>query len=92
MPGIENLDGMTAVVTGGGSGIGAGLCRCFSRHGMRVAVSDIDLDSAVMGAEELRETGAGAGGKPGPLIPGVGAGGSYGGIMNPGWSAAVCAR
>ena len=38
MPGIEDLQGRTAVVTGGGSGIGAGLCRCFARERMNVVV------------------------------------------------------
>lgn len=38
MPGIQDLKGKTAVVTGGGHGIGGGLCRQFVREGMRVAV------------------------------------------------------
>ena len=35
-----------AVVTGGGSGIGAALARGFAGEGMHVVVSDIELDRA----------------------------------------------
>lgn len=37
---------MNAVVTGGGSGIGAALCRVLGERGHRVAVADIDLAAA----------------------------------------------
>lgn len=37
---------MNAVVTGGGSGIGAALCRVLGERGYRVAVADIDLAAA----------------------------------------------
>ncbi len=40
------LAGRTAVVTGGGSGIGAATCRRFVEEGARVAVLDIDGDRA----------------------------------------------
>jgi len=46
MLGIRDLKGKTAVVTGGGSGIGEGLCRRFSATGMNVVVADIDLPRA----------------------------------------------
>ncbi len=44
-----------AVVTGGGSGIGAALARGFAGEGMHVVVSDIELDRAEQVAAELRE-------------------------------------
>ena len=37
-----DLTGKTAVVTGAGSGIGAGICRVLFRHGANVALIDID--------------------------------------------------
>jgi NAD(P)-dependent dehydrogenase (short-subunit alcohol dehydrogenase family) len=36
------FDGKTALVTGGGSGIGQAACRLYAREGARVVVSDID--------------------------------------------------
>jgi NAD(P)-dependent dehydrogenase (short-subunit alcohol dehydrogenase family) len=53
MPGIRELEGKTAVVTGGGSGIGEGLCRRFSAAGMNVVVADIDLPRAQRVADSL---------------------------------------
>lgn len=58
MAGIQDLSGKTAVVTGGGSGIGAGLCRRFAKQGMNVVVADIEADSAAAVAETLRAGGA----------------------------------
>ncbi len=58
MAGIQKLAGKTGVVTGGGSGIGAGICRCFARHGMNVVVSDVDGASGEKVAGELRDRGA----------------------------------
>lgn len=40
------LEGKTALVTGGGSGIGAASCRRLAAEGASVAVTDIDLDRA----------------------------------------------
>lgn len=57
MPGIGDLAGKVAVVTGGGSGIGGGLCRSFAHRGMKLAVADIDLESAERSAAELRASG-----------------------------------
>ena len=57
MPGIEELAGKTAVVTGGASGIGAGLCRRFAARGMKLVVADVDVDRANEMAEALRGAG-----------------------------------
>jgi 3-oxoacyl-[acyl-carrier protein] reductase len=40
------LDGKTAIVTGGGSGFGAGIARKFAAEGARVMVADIDAGKA----------------------------------------------
>ncbi len=43
---MEDFNGRVVVVTGGGSGIGEALVWRFARAGMRIVVSDIDLNSA----------------------------------------------
>jgi NAD(P)-dependent dehydrogenase (short-subunit alcohol dehydrogenase family) len=47
------LEGRTAVVTGGGSGIGRATCRRMAQEGARVAVLDVDGDSAEAVAAEI---------------------------------------
>lgn len=47
------LDGKTAIVTGGGSGFGAGIARKFAAEGARVCVADINEDAARAVAEEI---------------------------------------
>jgi NAD(P)-dependent dehydrogenase (short-subunit alcohol dehydrogenase family) len=42
-----------AVVTGGGSGIGGGMCQAFARGDMRVAVVDVDLAAAEATARQI---------------------------------------
>lgn len=54
----KGLGGRTAVVTGGASGIGSGLCRSFAAAGLGVVVADIDAAGAAALAEELRGSGA----------------------------------
>jgi 2-hydroxycyclohexanecarboxyl-CoA dehydrogenase len=49
-----------AVVTGGGSGMGAAICRHLAARGHKVAVLDIDEDAAEGVAKELRPDGAAA--------------------------------
>jgi 3-oxoacyl-[acyl-carrier protein] reductase len=47
------LAGKTAIVTGGASGIGAGIARRFVAEGARVAIADRDFDAASALAREL---------------------------------------
>jgi 2-keto-3-deoxy-L-fuconate dehydrogenase len=48
-----SLTGKTALVTGGGSGIGAAICHELAQAGARVLVADIDLAAADKVANEL---------------------------------------
>jgi NAD(P)-dependent dehydrogenase (short-subunit alcohol dehydrogenase family) len=50
---LQELDGKVAVITGGGSGIGASLARACSEEGMRIVVADVDGDRAEAIASEL---------------------------------------
>jgi 3-oxoacyl-[acyl-carrier protein] reductase len=47
------LEGKTAIVTGGGSGFGAGIARIFAREGAQVMVADVNLDAAEGIAREI---------------------------------------
>ena len=49
----EKLQGKTALITGGGRGIGLAIGRAFAEEGARVILSDVDGDSAVDGAAGL---------------------------------------
>ncbi|CAN5724775.1 SDR family oxidoreductase [soil metagenome] len=51
------LAGRVCVVTGGGSGIGAGAARELAEHGAQVAVLDRDADSAAAVAAEIEHAG-----------------------------------
>ncbi|MFI7530232.1 SDR family oxidoreductase [Nocardia salmonicida] len=48
----------TAIVTGGGSGIGAAIAQQLSAQGARVAIFDLDATAAVAVADKIIETGA----------------------------------
>ncbi|SDH45559.1 SDR family oxidoreductase [Alloyangia pacifica] len=47
------LDGKTAIVTGAGSGFGAGIARRFAAEGARVMVADINIEGAMEVASEF---------------------------------------
>jgi NAD(P)-dependent dehydrogenase (short-subunit alcohol dehydrogenase family) len=57
---IVKLDGRTAVVIGGGSGIGRGIALSLGREGMHVAVADIDGEWAEKVAAEITDRGGAA--------------------------------
>lgn len=54
---MTEIAGRTAVVTGGGSGIGMGLAKELARQGARVAIADIIADNAEKVAAAIRVAG-----------------------------------
>jgi 3-hydroxybutyrate dehydrogenase len=50
---MQNLEGKVAIVTGAASGIGLAVARDFARHGVRVTLSDIDVEKGRAVASEL---------------------------------------
>jgi NAD(P)-dependent dehydrogenase (short-subunit alcohol dehydrogenase family) len=57
---VFQLTGKVAVVTGGGSGIGAAIAALFARQGARVAVLDVDERAARHTADLIRDAGEAA--------------------------------
>ena len=53
----ELLAGKTAIVTGGGRGIGRGIALCLARDGADVAVCDRDTEPAHETAREIEAWG-----------------------------------
>lgn len=54
----RQLDGKVAVITGGGSGIGAATARLFARHGASIALADLNEVAAAKVAQECEALGA----------------------------------
>ncbi len=54
---MRGLQNKTVIVTGGGGGIGAAACRRFGEAGSRVAVFDINLESAAKTAADISQAG-----------------------------------
>jgi 2-hydroxycyclohexanecarboxyl-CoA dehydrogenase len=54
---MQRFQDKTAIVTGGGGGIGGATCRRFAREGARVAVFDMNLDAAETVAAQIRADG-----------------------------------
>ena len=52
-----SLQGVSVIVTGGASGIGAEIVRAFAAQGARVAFVDFDVDRGTALASELGEAG-----------------------------------
>lgn len=50
---MADLQGKTALVTGAASGIGLAIVRDFAQHGIRVTLSDVDIDRGRAAAAEL---------------------------------------
>ena len=50
---MQELEGRTAFVTGGASGIGLGMAKVFLRANMRVAIADIREDHVAQASDEL---------------------------------------
>jgi len=55
---MKDLAGRVAVVTGGGSGIGRGMVLAFAEAGMKVVISDIDIEAASSVCDEVQELGS----------------------------------
>ncbi len=57
---LFNLSGKSAIVTGGGLGIGQAICFRLAEAGASVTVTDIDMDAASKTVEEIRSKGGSA--------------------------------
>jgi 2-keto-3-deoxy-L-fuconate dehydrogenase len=52
-----NLNNKTAIVTGGGSGIGKAIAKLFAKQGALIHILDFDIDGASQTIEEIKEQG-----------------------------------
>ncbi|MDO8363962.1 MAG: SDR family oxidoreductase [Actinomycetota bacterium] len=55
---MGQMDGMVAIVTGGGDGIGRGIARRYAREGATVVVAELNAEAGQRVADELAELGA----------------------------------
>ena len=51
---MDDLNGKTAFITGGASGIGLGMAIAFARAGMNVAITDISSDQLAIAERKLK--------------------------------------
>lgn len=54
---LFNLEGKTAIVTGGGNGIGKGCCLMLSDFGANIVVADFKTEDAQKVADEIKQKG-----------------------------------
>ena len=54
---MKELEGKTAIVTGGGQGIGRDIAMALGRNGVDVAVIDVNLETAGETVSLLKEAG-----------------------------------
>ena len=52
-----SLKGQTAIVTGGGAGIGRAICMALAAHGAKVLAADMSLTGAEETAAKIKEMG-----------------------------------
>jgi 3-oxoacyl-[acyl-carrier protein] reductase len=57
-----DLEGRTAVITGGGQGLGRAYCLGFAEQGVKVAVVDVNVETAANVAKEITDAGGTAAG------------------------------
>jgi NAD(P)-dependent dehydrogenase (short-subunit alcohol dehydrogenase family) len=58
---MTGLKGKTAIVSGGGSGLGEAIAKALARHGVSVVLSDINLQAAERVAAAIKSSGGVAG-------------------------------
>ncbi|MEM9620260.1 MAG: SDR family NAD(P)-dependent oxidoreductase [Pseudomonadota bacterium] len=54
---MKDFAGKVAVVTGGASGIGLGMCRAFAQRGMHLVIADLDQPALNAALEEFKAAG-----------------------------------
>lgn len=57
---LFDLKDKTAIITGGGNGIGKAICQILSAHGANVVVADLKFEDAQMVAKQLKSMGGSA--------------------------------